>query len=157
MRLLAAALLLAGCGSGEGGGNATASGNQIERLSTPRVEKHDPSASARLQPIAVGELQREGLLGAGCDFSSDSAMLLVAVSGVAAVRIEDRLRRLPQSAPVDGTGGFFRDAEISVSVGRSEEIAGGARPRSGWPARITVTNRRTGAQQQLAGVWNCGS
>ena len=156
MRVLVAALLLAGCGAGDGGADAPASENQIERLSTPRAEKHDPSASARPQPIAVGELQREGLLGAGCDFSSDSAMLLVAANGVAAVRIEDRLRRLPQSAPVDGTGGFFQDAEISVSVGRTEEAATGRKAEPSWPARITVTNRRTGAQQRLPGVWNCG-
>jgi hypothetical protein len=158
MRAMAAALLLVACGSGGGlEANGSASENQIERLSTPKELKPDLSATARLQPIAPEELDREGLLGAGCAFSTEAGMFLVAANGTGAVRIEGRLRRLAPSAPVDGTGGFFRDGEIAVSVGRTSDVAAALDEGSSWPGRASVTNRRTGAQQQLRGVWTCGA
>jgi len=158
MRVLAAALMLAACGAGGGtGANGAASENQIERLSTPKEVEPDLSATARLQPITFDEADREGLLGAGCEFSAEAGMLLIAVHGIGAVRTGGRIRRLAPAAPVDGTGGFFQDGELSVSVGRTSDVATPLDEGSSWPARITVTNRRTGARQQLRGVWTCGA
>ena len=155
-RLLLALLLLAGCREqAPGQGNATA--NQIERLSAPRVEKADPRASARLQPLTLEDLDREGLTDAGCDFSSEGRTLLAAVGSDAIVRVENILRHLVHSAPVGPTGGFFEDRQLSVSVGRTAEGGPAAGEAGAWPARVTVTNRRTEVQQQMTGLWTCGA
>ena len=150
------ALLLAACGPADAP-NGSAVTNQIERLSTPRVDKPDPSATARLQPLTPDDLEREGLLGAGCAFTRDGQMLLVSVGSDSLVRIAGELRHLIHSAPVGGTGGFFEDRQISVSVGRTDETAEVGDEASTWPARLTVTNRRTEAQVELRGDWTCGA
>ena len=155
--LLLAALLLPGCGEPGAAGNKAATANQIERLSTPRVEKADPEASARLQPITLEDLEREGLLGAGCDFSLEGHTLLVAVGSDAVVRVEGALRHLIHSAPVGPTGGFFEDRQLSVSVGRTEEAGTAGNALAGSAARITVTNRRTEVQREMIGTWRCGA
>ncbi len=150
-----AVLLLAGCGADDvGEGNATA--NQIERLSIPNQQPvADPNVSARLQPISPGDVTREGLGGPGCAFGSGGTMLLAATGEDAIARIAGALRHFTHSAPVGPSGGFFEDRQTSVSVGRTD--AGDVAPNAaaGWPARITVTNRRTGAQVELEGVWRC--
>ena len=156
---LAVLLLLAGCGrGGEPANGAAASTNQIERLSTPKVEEPDPTATARLQPMTAADLTSEGLTGAGCFFTRDERLLLAAVGSDAIIRIGSALRHLVPSAPVGGTGGFFEDRQIGVSVGRTGEqgtLAG--EEAMSWPARLTVTNRRTRAETRLAGTWTCGS
>ena len=157
MRALVLALLLAACGADEvGEGNATA--NQIERLSTPAEEPvTDPNVSARLQPLDPGDVTHEGLGGPGCGFSSGGSLLLAATAGDAIARIDGGLLHLAHSAPVGPSGGFFEDRQRSISVGRTDATEGPAQAVAGWPARITVTNRRTGAQVELAGIWRCGA
>jgi len=150
------ALLLAGCGPGGAGGEGAADTNQIERLSTPKVEKPDPTASAQLQVLTPADIEGEGLLGAGCAFTRDGRILLAAAGSDALVRHAGQLRHLIHSAPVGATGGFFEDRHLSVSVGRTSEAAA-AGETAGWPARITITNRRTEAQVELRGVWTCGA
>ncbi len=154
-----AVLLLAGCGrSGEPANGAAADTNQIERLSTPKVEAPDPTATARLQPLTPEDLEREGLTGAGCFFTRDERLLLAAVGSDSLIRIGGALRHLVPSAPVGGTGGFFEDRQIGVSVGRTgEEGTLAGEEAASWPARLTVTNRRTRAETKLAGTWTCGS
>ena len=147
---------LAACGGG-GETSANVSANQIERLATPRVVKADPRASARLQPLTPADLEREGLIGAGCDFSNEGRLLLAAVDSNAIVRIQGEMRHLVHSAPVGPTGGFFEDRQLSVSVGRSSEEGMRRGEVTSWPARITVTNRRTEVQQQMTGLWTCGA
>ena len=150
---LAAIFLLAGCG-GEDVANGNASADQIARVSTPKEEKADPQASARLQPLTAADLAVEGLAGPGCSFSRNGQMLLAAVESNAIVRTGDGIRHMVHSAPVGPTGGFFEDRQLSVSAGRigtfGEETVGT------WPARITVTNRRTEAELRLQGDWTCG-
>ena len=159
MRAVAALALalLAGCGSGEGDAVGSADTNQIERVSTPKVEKPDPRATAQLQPVTAGDLEREGLVGAGCAFTRDGRILIAAAGSDALVRHAGELRHLIHSAPVGATGGFFEDRQLSVSVGRTSEDAPGDSEGSSWPARITITNRRTEAQVELRGVWTCGA
>ena len=149
-------ILLAACGPADAPNGAAAT-NQIERLSSPKVEEPDPTASARLQALTPADLEREGLLGAGCAFTRDGQTLLVSVGSDSLVRIAGELRHLIHSAPVGGTGGFFEDRQISVSVGRTSETAEARDEASSWPARLTVTNRRTEAQVELRGVWTCGA
>ena len=155
-RALLALLLLAGCGPG-GGGDGAADTNQIERLSTPKVEKPDPRATAQLQPLTIEDIEGEGLVGAGCAFTRNGRILLASAGSDALVRHAGELRHLIHSAPVGATGGFFEDRHLSVSVGRTSEAAATAGEASGWPARITITNRRTEAQVELRGVWTCGA
>ena len=153
---LAAIALLAGCGSPGEPSNGVADTNQIERLSTPKEEKPDPQASVRLQTLGADDVQREGLSGPGCWFDRDGEMLLAAFGSDSLIRIGGELRHMIHSAPVGPTGGFFEDRRLSVSVGRDNEsgtVAGGA---TSWPARATVTNRRTQAQLKLRGTWTCG-
>ena len=149
--------LLAGCGSGGGDAGGSADTNQIERISTPKVEKADPRATAQLQPVTTEDLEREGMLGAGCAFTREGRILIASVGSDALVRHAGELRHLIHSAPVGATGGFFEDRQLSVSVGRTSEEAAAGGEASSWPARITVTNRRTEAQVELRGVWTCGA
>ena len=150
-------LILAACGSGGEAPNGAADVNQIERLATPRQPKPDPHASVRLQVLTVQDLELEGLIGAGCYFVRDGRMLLAAVGSDSLVRIGGALRHLVPSAPVGGTGGFFEDRQLSVSVGRTSEAGTAAGEATSWPARISITNRRTGARIRLRGVWTCGA
>jgi len=160
MRELIAAsiLLLSGCGSAEDGETrGTATGNQIERLSTPEEEMQDPEATVRLQPITLPDLDREGMTGAGCDFSREGRTLLASVGSDAVVKLGGELRHMIHSAPVGPTGGFFEDRHLSISVGRTTENGTADGETNAWPARIIVTNRRAEIQRELQGVWTCGS
>lgn len=158
MRGLAAGLfvLLASCGGAdEESGHATT--NQIERLSTPKEERSDPQASARLERITPDDLQRAGLTAVGCNFSRDGRMYLAAVGNRALVRIAGQVRHLVQSAPVAPSGGYFQDRDLSVSVGRTDDARQVPAGANTWPARITVTNRRTEVQRRQRGSWTCGA
>jgi hypothetical protein len=157
MRSAALLLLLlpAGCERSMMGENQGVTANQIERLSTPRKQE-DPRISVRLQPLAPADVERAGLLGAGCNFGRDGAMLLAAARGEAIVRVAGRLRRLVASAPVGRTGGFFEDPQLSVSVGRTSVDRAAPGETGSWPARITVTSGRPEIQLELRGVWTCG-
>ncbi len=152
--LLPGLSLLAACGGGGGSTNEPVTENQIERVSTPKVEKHDPSATARLQPLRAADVAEAGQ-SPGCHFNSEGRMLVASVGATAVVRIQDQPRRLASSAPLGPTGGFFSGGELSVSIGRTSEASAAAAQAGSWPARITVTNRRTEAQQEMRGVWTC--
>jgi hypothetical protein len=159
-RLLASmlALVVNGCGGDDGSEpDGSASTNQIERLSTPATEEGDPSVTVRLQPLTMSDLEREGLLGAGCLFSTGDRVLLAAVGSNAIVRIHGEVRHLLPSAPVGPTGGFFEDRHLSVSVGRTEEAGVAVAEGMRWAGRITVTNRRAEIEAVQAGAWTCGS
>ena len=154
--VFAAIASLAGCGPSGEPPNGVADANQIERLSTPKELRPDPQATVRLQTIGADDVQREGLSGPGCWFSREGRMLLAAFGSDSLIRIAGELRHMIHSAPVGPTGGFFEDRHLSVSVGRDNEngtpAAGGG---TSWPARATVTNRRTQAQLKLRGSWTC--
>ena len=156
-RLLFSLLLLAGCDRGEGQPEGTANANQIERLSTPVEQTEDPRATVRLEPLSAADLEREGLLGAGCLFTVGDKRLLAAVGGDAVVRIQGEIRHLVHSAPAGATGGFFEDRQLSVSVGRASESGIAVEEGMRWPARITVTNRRAEIEVEQAGAWTCGA
>ena len=148
-------LLIAACGSSGGPVNGGADANTLERVSTPKPDIEDPQASVRLQTINEDDLQREGLYGAGCWFMRDGMMLLAAFGSDALIRVSGELRHPTQSASVGETGGFFEDRQLSVSVGRDPESVRQAARAATWPARITITNRRTHAQLELRGSWTC--
>ena len=156
--ILPIALLAAGCGGEEGEGvNEGASTNQITQLSTPREETEDPAATTRIEPLLQADLERAGLPGAGCSFSHGRDLLLAASASDAIARIRGQLLHFVQSAPAGPSGGFFEDRQVSISVGRSGEAAAAAGEAARWPARLTLTNRRTGEEQEIAGVWTCGA
>jgi len=148
--LAAIALAASACG-GPRVENADVTAEQIERVSTPRVEKEDPAASVRLQPLSALDIARQGEAAGHvrfCRFQRNGVTLLAAWNTNAIARIGGQLRHLVQSAPVGETGGFFGDRQISVSIGLV--TPGGA------GARIAVTNRGNQAQQEWIGEWLCG-
>ena len=49
------------------------------------------------------------------------------------------------------------DRQLSISIGRTDEIDPGGSDDERWPARLTATNRRTRAQVEVAGTWRCGA
>jgi hypothetical protein len=151
----ALALLLAACGSSGEAPKSGADTNTLKRVSTPKQETEDPKASVRLQTINQDDLQHEGLNGAGCWFMRDGMMLLASFGSDALIRVSGELRHLIHGAPVGATGGFFEDRQLSVSVGRDPDGAAQAVRAATWPARITITNRRTHAQLELRGSWTC--
>jgi hypothetical protein len=137
------ALAVAACG---GGGDGNASHEQIERLSTPEQNKvEDVSMTARLQPLQRAD--GGSLSNASCRFVRDDQVLMLASTEGAIARINGELRTLVPAGPVGPTGGFFEDRQVSLSVGAGAAIGS---------ARVLVTNRRTGAQTQVLGIWNCG-
>ena len=154
---LASVLLLLGCEDSLVSEDKGVTVNQIEQVSTPKEEARPPDLVERLQPITREDLEREGLMGAGCDFSSDGRLLLVAVSDGALVRFGPELVHLVGAGPVGPTGGFFEDRQVSVSVGRLDETATALGDGATWPARAIVTNRRTQVENELRGVWSCGA
>ena len=157
MATIALLATLVGCNPAGEPSNGTADANQIQRLARPKVEKQDPRATARLQPLTQEDLEHEGLVGAGCLFRRDGQLLLAAIGSDALVRIAGQRRHLVQSAPVDPSGGFFEDRQLSISVGRTDENGAPGDGGTIWPARLKVTNRRTEAEVELQGFWTCGS
>jgi len=150
------ALGLAACGRGEDA-NGYATANQIERLASPPERKSDPLVAVRLEPIAPAELEREGVVGAGCAFTRDGRMLLAAAGGNAIVRVGGATRHLVQTNPVGPSGGFFEDRQLSVSVGRTGAAGAAAGEARSWPARLRVSHRRGELHRDLLGVWTCGA
>jgi hypothetical protein len=147
-------ILLGACGGQEEAPNA-ANGADIARLATPRQEaKADPLASVRLQSLTAADLEQEGLAGAGCEFRLGDMIVLAAAGSDALIRINGELRHLVHSAPSGATGGFFEDRRLSVSIGRTEG-EGDTQATGTWPARLTVTNRRTEVDLELRGSWSC--
>ena len=137
-------------------GNATA--NQIERLSTPDEE---PAADPQRLGAAAAARRRatsptRGWAARAARFSAAARCCSPRRPSDAIARIGGSLLHFAHSAPVGPSGGFFEDRQISISVGRTDAATAGRRV-GGWPARITVTNRRTGAQVELAGIWRCGA
>ena len=154
---LATIILLLGCEDGLVSDDRGVTANQIERISTPKEDPRPPDLVERLQPITGADLERGGLVGARCDFSSGGRQLLVAVSGGGLVRFGPHLVRLIAAGPVGPTGGFFEDRRVSVSVGRLSEEGDTAGETASWPARAIVTNRRTDVENEIQGVWTCGA
>ena len=148
---------LAACGGRQNGADAKVDANQIERLAHPKTEPQvDPQLSARPQPLTGADL-----LGANmsdppaCDFSTDGHRLFAAQRGDAMARIDNRLLHFDQSSPAGPTGTFVSDRELSISIGRTDEIDPGGTGDDRWPARLTATNRRSHAQVELSGTWRC--
>ena len=139
--------LLAGCGGAREGGNEGASTEQIRRVSTPtNTAEEDKAGSVVIQPLTVADLEREGL-GSGCRFTRNGELLVAASGANALARVGGSLRHFVQTAPVDSTGIFLEDRQISISIGRAEP--------GGDAATIRITNRRTEAELRWAGSWNC--
>ncbi len=161
MRLTAALALLplAACGGGQSGGGTKVDANQIERLSRPRVEpQEDAQISARPQPLTGADLRSAGMPDPPrCDFSTDGHRLFAAQSGDSIARINGALLHFDQPGPAGPTGTFVTDRQLSISIGRTDEIDPGGTGDDRWPARLTATNRRTRAQVELAGTWRCGA
>ena len=152
MRAAAIALLLAGCGENVVGDDRGVTANQIARLSTPREIPDNRAASVRLQPLGLADLDGAGMRDPACEFSRGGTMLVAATSGDAIARIGGRLFHFAHSSPVGPTGAFLEDRQLSISIGR---IAGAGAVAGSWPARATVTNRRTQASAELGGIWSC--
>ena len=154
-----ALILLCGCGARDIlGENKGVTAEQLANLSTPQVETEDRSPSVRLQPLVPADLVGDDPVGAGCDFTREGQLFLAASRSDAIARIDGRLLHLVHSSPANATGAFFEDRRLSISIGRRPDAAG-ATPApgeaGGWPARLTVTNRRTQAQSEMDGVWRC--
>jgi hypothetical protein len=155
---LALFALLAGCGDRAGISNQGPSENQIARLSTPKQEAVvDRQAAARPQPLALADLEQAGMGAPACEFGRDGRRLFAVSADDAVARIGGAVRHFAHASPAGPTGGFFEDRQVSVSVGRVDQVP----PREGaagsWPARLTVTNRRADAQVELEGIWRCGA
>ena len=142
---LLALAALAACG-GDAGGNQPVSTEQIARVSTPRNEVTVVRPSARLEPLSGDEIDEVGRDG-GCIFSRGPDILLVAAGSNAIARVDGAARHFVQSAPVEPTGGFFEDRQISISIGRADT--------EGPAARATTTNRRTEESDEIDGTWTC--
>lgn len=151
-------LALAACGGRDGGAGTKVDANQIERLSRPKEEPKavDANISARPQPLSGADLRGAGMPDPPrCDFSSDGHRLFAVQGGNAIAKVENQFFRFAQSSPAGATGTFVSDRRFSISVGRTDVIDPGGTGDDRWPARLTATNRRTGAVVELTGTWRC--
>ena len=150
-------LLLAACGQRVRVDNGAANTAQIERLSRPKEEPQiDPQISARPQALTGADLRGAGMPDPPrCDFSNDGHRLFAAQGGDAIAKIENRLLHFDQTSPAGATGTFVSDRQLSISIGRTDVIDPGGTGDDRWPARLTATNRRTGAEVELTGTWRC--
>ncbi|HTU10684.1 MAG TPA: hypothetical protein VMG08_07265 [Allosphingosinicella sp.] len=157
---LAPLLCLAACGGGPGtGGEGQVDANQIERLARPKVVPQvDPQISARPQPLTGGDLRGANMPDPpACDFSDDGHRLFAVHGGDAIARVNGELYHFDQTSPAETTGTYVQDRQLSISVGRTTEVDPGGLDDHRWPARLTATNRRSGAQVELSGTWRCGA
>ena len=154
-----AALPLAACGGGQGAGNTRVDANQLERLARPRVEpQQDSQISARPQALTGADLRGAAMPDPPrCDFSNDGHRLVAVHRGDVIARINNVLSHFDQPSPAGPTGMFVSDRQLSISIGRTDVIDPGGTGDDRWPARLTATNRRTGAQVELTGTWRCGA
>ena len=139
---------------------ANVTANQIERLSTPDAGAGRRSASRRrgCSRSSRATSPSAGLIGPGCRFSA---------------RRRDRCSRpAPATRSRGSTARMLHFGPFGAGRAERRLLRGppaqhqrradrrGRRPAAaiaGWPARITVTNRRTGAQVELDGIWRCGA
>ena len=162
MRLAAsfALLALAACGGREGDAGAVVDTNQIERLSRPKEapKAADPNVSARPQALTGADLRGAGMPDPPrCDFSYAGHRLFAAQGGDAIAKLEGRVFHFDQTSPAGVTGTFVSDRQLSISIGRTDVIDPGGTGDDRWPARLTATNRRTGAEVELTGTWRCAA
>jgi hypothetical protein len=153
-------LPLAACGGGgQGAGNAAIDTNQIERLSRPKAEPEvDTQISARPQPLTGADLRGAGMPDPPrCDFSAEGHRLFATHGGDAIARINGTLAHFDQPSLPGPTGTFVTDRQLSLSIGRTDEIDPDGTGDDRWPARLTATNRRTHAQVELTGTWRCAA
>jgi hypothetical protein len=150
---------LAACGGGQSGGNSRIDTNQLERLSRPKeVSKEDLQISARPQPLSGADLTGVGMPDPPrCDFSAGGRRLFAAHGGDSIARFAGTLVHFDQTSPAGPTGAFVTDRQLSISIGRTDEIDPDGTGDARWPARLTATNRRTHTQVELHGTWRCGA
>jgi hypothetical protein len=92
-----------------------------------------------------------------CDFSESGHRLFATHGGDSIARINGALFHFDQPSPAGPTGTFVTDRQLSISIGRTDEIDPGGNGDDRWPARLTATNRRSGSQVELTGTWRCGA
>ncbi len=150
-------LLLASCSDG-GAESPAPDREQIERLATPKVDESAKESldTARLRPIEAPQVAEAGLAGPGCAFRNGEDLLVATGGSDAIARIGDETVHLVHSAPVGPSGAFLEDRSISISIGRRTDVDIGDQVSS-WPARATVTNRRTQVQTKIDGLWTCAT
>lgn len=121
--------------------------DEIQRLSTPSDNSPPPGWSVRLEPL-------EATPGETCRFGAGEHILLASDGVGARARMRGEERRLTLSGPIGPTGGFFEDRQISISVGRVAST-GASVQGPAQQARLTITNRRTGEEGRIGGIWTC--
>ena len=156
--VLTVLLAFAACSGGGGSGGAKVDANQLERLSQPKEEPKaaDTQISARPQALTGADLRGAGLPDPPrCDFSNDGHRLFAAQGGGGIAKVENSLIRFTQPSRASATGTFVTDGQFSISIGRTDMNDPGGTGDDRWPARLTATNRRTGARVELTGTWRC--
>ena len=149
--VLALALLAAGCGEAP----QPPSEDQLANLSSPaEPPPADPRDAIRLAPLSRSDVAAFGP--GSCRFAAGGRVLVAADQQDSIARVGGRLLHFAQSSPVGPTGGFFEDRQISLSIGRVQSAEGPVATAAGWPALLTVTNRRDDVQIELSGYWRCG-
>lgn len=155
--LLALAALAAcgGAGSEEPDANSAEElENRIEKLAT--IQKELPPQ--RLAYLRNGDLWPENRVRPACRLHQDGKLLLVANASGAIIRVDGQRRALMTAGPVGPTGGYFRAAGVTVSVGRTAQIEAEAdRFGPGAAARATVGGRDDIPPERHEARWICGA
>ena len=112
-------------------------------------------AEGKPPPLRIAPLRPEDgrALGAraSCRLTRGADTYILAGGGAAVARVDGQVRRLPQAGAVDGTGAFFRDPAVSISIGAPD-------PRLGTgSAGVTLSGAGTDPPQKTEGIWSCGS
>jgi hypothetical protein len=156
--LLLALLASAGCGGDReqapDANSAEELENRIENLAVLREE----TPPQRLAYLREGDLWPQNRTRPACRLHQQGRLLLVANESGAVVRVDGQRRSLMPAGPIGPTGGFFRGAGVTVSVGRTSPVAAEADAYGpGAAARATVGGREDVPPERHEARWICGA
>ena len=149
-------LLLAACGSSEHGEGLTPEQMNALGLGSNRSVEAPPSPDMiGLDPLNADDMASMAER-PSCMLRVGGQPVLAAAQYSATVKRYGEVTQLRVDGPVGGTGGFFQNEVISISVGRPRDRAAPDQMASG-PARARLNDRRRGTSSEVEADWSCGS
>ncbi|HEY0326310.1 MAG TPA: hypothetical protein VGC46_10110 [Allosphingosinicella sp.] len=153
---LGAVLMLAACGPSEQDrGLSEEEINALGLGSNKSAEVLPTPATIGLDTLAADDLTAANVRPI-CMLRIGGEPVLAAEQYRAIVSRHGRRIELRVEGPVGGTGGFFQNDAISISVGRPYDRTEPNQVATG-PARARLNDRQRGTSNEVDADWSCGS
>lgn len=165
--LVLVVLTLASCGkpaNEEGAGDAAR--QPTIAVNTPSGKPLPPAEAFEPQPVAWADIERAGLVGAGCAYmpagkGADDALLIATSEGAVMKRRGAPVTFTPDPDSPEmpyGTRAIYNGTGVSLEIakgGGEGEVSGEETVR--WPGTITVRDQQHRISYQAAGSLECGA